>query len=153
MDEKIESTEKQLGGCTGKGFLPGQCGNPAGHPKGQPNMKQRFLAALEKYSQLPAPPAMVKKLREQIPGLPDGLTIGELEGMVVHAHAIKGQSWAYDRLHGKPDQRHDINMGASIVQSTQDITKLSAEEQAVIRAAIKKTAQNDGAESGANQQP
>lgn len=27
-------TGKQLGGATGKGFMPGQSGNPAGRPKG-----------------------------------------------------------------------------------------------------------------------
>ena len=28
-----QTTEKKLGGCTGKGFMPGQSGNPAGRPK------------------------------------------------------------------------------------------------------------------------
>jgi butyrate kinase len=27
---------KKLGGCTGKGFMPGQTGNPGGRPKKQP---------------------------------------------------------------------------------------------------------------------
>lgn len=31
-----QSTEKLLGGCTGKGFLPGQSGNPSGRPKKRP---------------------------------------------------------------------------------------------------------------------
>lgn len=30
------STEKLLGGCTGKGFMPGQSGNPSGRPKKRP---------------------------------------------------------------------------------------------------------------------
>ena len=29
-----KTTEKQLGGVTGKGFMPGQSGNPNGRPKG-----------------------------------------------------------------------------------------------------------------------
>lgn len=38
MEEKNknvkETTKKQLGGITGKGFMPGQSGNPAGRPPG-----------------------------------------------------------------------------------------------------------------------
>jgi hypothetical protein len=38
MEEKIEqvakTTEKQLGGVTGKGFMPGESGNPNGRPPG-----------------------------------------------------------------------------------------------------------------------
>jgi hypothetical protein len=29
-----KTTGKKLGGCTGKGFKPGQSGNPGGRPKG-----------------------------------------------------------------------------------------------------------------------
>lgn len=31
--ENNEKTTKKLGGCTGKGFMPGQSGNPGGRPK------------------------------------------------------------------------------------------------------------------------
>ena len=31
--ENNETTTKQLGGITGKGFMPGQSGNPGGRPK------------------------------------------------------------------------------------------------------------------------
>lgn len=34
MSDVDKTTEKQLGGATGKGFMPGQSGNPAGRPKG-----------------------------------------------------------------------------------------------------------------------
>ena len=30
----LKTTEKQRGGVTGRGFLPGQSGNPGGRPKG-----------------------------------------------------------------------------------------------------------------------
>jgi hypothetical protein len=31
--EPIDDSTPKLGGCTGKGFLPGQSGNPGGRPK------------------------------------------------------------------------------------------------------------------------
>lgn len=31
-----ESQGKAVGGCTGKGFMPGQSGNPGGRPKSKP---------------------------------------------------------------------------------------------------------------------
>ena len=34
MTEVENTTEKQLGGATGKGFMPGVSGNPNGRPKG-----------------------------------------------------------------------------------------------------------------------
>ncbi len=33
VQNNAESTGKQIGGITGKGFLPGQSGNPGGRPK------------------------------------------------------------------------------------------------------------------------
>lgn len=33
VQNNAETTEKKLGGCTGKGFMPGQSGNPGGRPK------------------------------------------------------------------------------------------------------------------------
>jgi hypothetical protein len=33
VDSNEETTAKKLGGVTGKGFLPGQSGNPSGRPK------------------------------------------------------------------------------------------------------------------------
>ena len=35
VDSNKENNGKMLGGITGKGFMPGQSGNPGGRPKGQ----------------------------------------------------------------------------------------------------------------------
>lgn len=36
VENKANSTEKMIGGITGKGFMPGQTGNPGGRPKKKP---------------------------------------------------------------------------------------------------------------------
>jgi len=48
MEENVAINEKKnykLGGCTGKGFLPGVSGNPSGRPKGtlKEYVKRKFL--------------------------------------------------------------------------------------------------------------
>ena len=35
VDKQLKSNGKKLGGATGKGFMPGVSGNPAGRPKGR----------------------------------------------------------------------------------------------------------------------
>jgi len=44
----INTYTKKLGGKTGKGFLPGVSGNPAGRPKGK-TIKERVREWLEKH--------------------------------------------------------------------------------------------------------
>ena len=43
-----KATEKQPGGATGKGFMPGVSGNPAGKPKGLKSFNTLFKQAIEK---------------------------------------------------------------------------------------------------------
>jgi|SRR6185312_4745986 len=52
------ATEKQIGGCTGKGFMPGQSGNPSGRPKKKP--------ITELYEEMLNDPETVEILRASI---------------------------------------------------------------------------------------
>jgi hypothetical protein len=77
------TTEKQLGGVTGKGFMPGQSGNPAGRPKGSispiTRVKQifednpaEFEAFIKGYLE---DPNNRKHIVEMIDGKPGGDTV------------------------------------------------------------------------------
>lgn len=47
-EENVEkTTEKQLGGITGKGFMPGVSGNPNGRPKGSISIITRLKQIFE----------------------------------------------------------------------------------------------------------
>jgi hypothetical protein len=64
----LKTTRKQRGGVTGKGFLPGQSGNPGGRPKSERALLQtlygesgeRVYARLEALYQHPKTPARLK---------------------------------------------------------------------------------------------
>lgn len=48
-DTRVENTTtKQLGGVTGKGFMPGVSGNPNGRPKGSVSIKDSIRKYLQK---------------------------------------------------------------------------------------------------------
>lgn len=74
-DEVGNNEQSTLGGCTGKGFMPGQSGNPSGRPKKKPitEMYERILSKPENIEALEAAVnkalargqmAMVLQLRE-----------------------------------------------------------------------------------------
>lgn len=67
MVEVEETTEKQLGGITGKGFMPGQSGNPNGRPPGTYSLKVKIEKALRENPELEA--KLVADLLEKEQGL------------------------------------------------------------------------------------
>jgi len=47
-DEVQEQPKSNLGGITGKGFMPGQSGNPGGRPRGSKSLRNLLIQALRK---------------------------------------------------------------------------------------------------------
>ena len=98
-DEK-EAVDRQqdnnYGGCTGKGWIPGQSGNPAGRP---PN--KRYLSELAR--------DILKTARK---GDLEGKTTDELVVLALVKEALKGNTKAIEMLHdwteGKVADTHKI---------------------------------------------
>ena len=98
MEKDVDKQRtKQLGGITGKGFVKGKSGNPAGRPK-----KKNTI------------PDILRKLTKQKHG-----TTSKLETILnnVVDNAINGDQWSIqfiaDRMEGKPAQ--------TIQQSVEDL--------------------------------
>jgi len=90
MSENVETTtKKQLGGITGKGFVPGRSGNPAGRPKGSfslvemikhklqeiPEGKDKtyaefFVEQIMKKSVIEGDTSMMKDMINRVDGMP-----------------------------------------------------------------------------------
>jgi hypothetical protein len=74
---------KKLGGCTGKGFMPGQSGNPGGRPKEVGHVR----ALAKKYTE-----EAIRTLAELMrTGKPDRARVAAAEALL-------------DRAYGKPTQ-------------------------------------------------
>jgi hypothetical protein len=85
-----KTTKKQLGGVTGKGFVPGKSGNPKGRPKGSSSIKDHL-----------------RRIGDEIL---EGSDMSKDEAIMrkVYKLAFEGQPWAVqfiaDRKEGKPNQ-------------------------------------------------
>jgi len=85
---------KQLGGCTGKGFLPGQSGNPNGRPRTR---------------------GLLGTLRVKVAEVgPDGLSLEErlvnvlLQEALHGRHRLAAVEIVFDRLEGRARQHLDV---------------------------------------------
>lgn len=90
-----DNNGKQLGGCTGKGFMPGQSGNPSGGPKGR-SLTARLRALLEKGEINGKPIPGGKQVADLVV---EGLLKGAIKGDVRH------QTEVWNRVEGKVPDR------------------------------------------------
>ena len=84
------ASNKQLGGCTGKGFMPGQSGNPNGRPS--------LAAALEQ----------VLAEDDEITGKPNTYAIAKSIVRVAKAGSVQAFSVIADRIDGKALERIEV---------------------------------------------
>lgn len=89
---------KRLGGCTGKGFLPGQSGNPSG---GSPGLV-RMIRKLTRDGQ-----QIARFMHQVFQGQPIDGKRPRLD------HRLEAATWLADRAWGKPRQTHDITVPRS----------------------------------------
>jgi hypothetical protein len=97
-NEDSTAPPKLLGGITGKGFMPGQSGNPLGKPKRKP-LSDAYSALLGQT----VPPEMARQLR-----ISEASTYAEVVAMALLKEAVKGKVNAAaelaDRVEGKITQ-------------------------------------------------
>jgi hypothetical protein len=94
VNQRVE--HKQLGGITGRGFQPGQSGNPNGRPKTNTGLVNALRAKVAEVTS-------------------DGRTIAQqIANMLVEEslrgrHRVAAASVILDRLEGRPAQQLDFN--------------------------------------------
>ena len=97
-NEDSTASPRQLGGITGKGFMPGQSENPSGRPKRKP-LTDAYAALLDK----PIPSDMARQLK-----LDESTTYALVIAMSLVREAVKGKVNAAaevaDRVEGKITQ-------------------------------------------------
>jgi hypothetical protein len=95
VENNGKTTQKRAGGITGKGFQPGQSGNPGGRPKNAPLSH-----------------ACRELLARAVPGDPEGRTYSEAIAGTLAERALAGDIRAAqeiaDRAEGKPRQSLEI---------------------------------------------
>ena len=93
-DKTTQSNGKMPGGITGKGFKPGQSGNPNGRPKGMRSI-----------------PDILKKIGDE-EGTLDGKSKLDVIMYKVFQYALEGKPWAVqfiaDRTEGKAKEFREV---------------------------------------------
>lgn len=91
-----------------KDFKPGQSGNPAGRPKGTPNVATRMRRFLE----------LEMTAKNPITKTEESFTVAELMDLQIISKAVKGDIMAWekinDRLEGKASQKSDITADITV---------------------------------------
>jgi hypothetical protein len=102
-NEDSTAPPRQLGGITGKGFMPGQSGNPSGRPKRKP-LSDAYSALLGQT----VPPEIARQLR-----ISETSTYAEVVAMALLKEAVKGKVNAAaelaDRVEGRVMERVQVD--------------------------------------------
>jgi hypothetical protein len=100
----------------GKGFKPGQSGNPDGRAIGSKNRSTIARKILEMRSILPA--ERMTALKAQFPEITDNMTVEEIMTIVMAEGAMSGDDKSYkavmDSAYGAPKQEIDSNVSGQI---------------------------------------
>ena len=116
-DEVQEQPKSNLGGITGKGFMPGQSGNPGGRPKGSKSLRNLLIHALR------------KKAKDGKGGEKDFYDV-LIESIIVNA--AKGNAalakLIFDYHEGPPPQKHELTefiyQGSELRETVRKVAEL-----------------------------
>ncbi len=110
---QTQRTEKKLGGITGKGFMPGQSGNPAGPKPGYHHAKTYALK-------------VIKEMAKTTDG--KEMEVGEAMVRSMVKESLKGNTTAFntifDRVDGKAPQPHIGDDGEDPIRFNIGIDKM-----------------------------
>ena len=98
--QRKNNVARRKGGCTGKGFMPGESGNPGGRPKG-PSFRKIARDMLDAEAEADLRDA----LRPKVGKLVDKFTRMELIAFLTIRRAIKGDKHAIDTLLDRLDPK------------------------------------------------
>lgn len=121
--------EKKLGGITGKGFMPGVSGNPAGKPKGAKHLSTLLWEALQKK-------AKDKSGKETDSTIADLLVQRLLKDAVEKGNRIE---MIFDRIDGQAKQEVDITSGGEALATPTDVDVMEIARQVSKQLKAKKT--------------
>jgi hypothetical protein len=111
VGNNAQTTGKQHGGITGKGFMPGRSGNPTGRPRRLP-ITDRYASIAE----LPAPDYLLAALKLSEVERKEIKTYGDALALSQFRAGIKGKTEAAreiaDRIEGKAT--HPIELSGSV---------------------------------------
>ena len=96
-DEVQEQARNNLGGITGKGFMPGQSGNPGGRPKGSKSLRNLLIEALRKKAKDGR-----GNEREFYDVLVESIIVNAAKGNAALVRLI------FDHVQGPPLQKHEV---------------------------------------------
>ena len=116
-DEVQEQAKNNLGGITGKGFLPGRSGNPGGRPRGSKSLRNLLIEALRKKAK-----DGKGGEREFYELLTESIVVNAAKGNAAMVRLI------FDYHEGPPPQKHELTgvfySGADLQQVLRQIAEL-----------------------------